>query len=110
MTKVLFLIMSDDTKFDLGIRISYNSFKNRRYDEMKVLFFGPSQKRLTQLDGDIKSMFHELLQNKIVDSACIGIAENMKIKPNLESLGISLMPTSERLAHFVREGYEIISF
>jgi len=46
MTKVLFLIMSDDTKFDLGIRISYNSFKNKRYDEMRVLFFGPSQKKI----------------------------------------------------------------
>lgn len=110
MTKVLFLIMSDDTKFDLGIRISYNSFKNKLYDETKVLFFGPSQKRLTQLDGDIKSMFDELLKNKIVDSACIGVAENMKIKPNLESLGISLMPAGQRVAHFVREGYEIISF
>jgi len=47
---------------------------------MRVLFFGPSQKRLIQLDGDIKSMFHELLQNKIVDSACIGIAENYENK------------------------------
>jgi len=34
----------------------------------------------------------------------------MKIKPNSESLEISLMPTSERVAHFIREGYEIISF
>ncbi len=110
MSKVLFLIMSDDAKFDLAIRMSYSSFKNKRYDDVKVLFFGPSQKRLTQLDGDIKNMFNELIQNKIVDSACVGVAENMKIKTNLESLGISLMPASERVAYFVKEGYEIVSF
>ncbi|ARM75502.1 hypothetical protein [Acidianus manzaensis] len=110
MSKVLFLIMSDDMKFDLGMRMSYYSFKNKRYDDTKVIFFGPSQKRLTQLDGELKTMFQEMLQNKIIDSACVGVAENMKIKPNLENLGISLMPAGERVAHFVKEGYEIVSF
>lgn len=110
MSKVLFLIMSDDMKFELGMRMSYNSFKNKRFEDVKVLFFGPSQKRLTQLEGELKNMFQEMLQNKVVDSACVGVAERMNIKPDLERLGLSLMPAGERVAKYVKEGYEVITF
>ncbi len=109
MTKVLFLIMSGDEKFDLGMRMVYNSVKNKRYEDVKVIYFGPSQKRLTQLDGELKNMFQELLQNKIVDSACIGVAQTMNIKPHLESLGVSLLPAGERVSYYVNNGYEVIT-
>lgn len=110
MAKVLFLIMSGDEKFDLAMRMAYNSVKNKRYEDVKVIYFGPSQKKLTQLDGDMKNMFQELLQNKIVDSACIGIAQAMNIKPHLENLGVSLMPAGERVSYYVNQGYEVITF
>lgn len=110
MAKVLFLIMSGDEKFDLAMRMVYNSFKNKRFDDVKIIYFGPSQKRLTQLDGDLKSMFQELLQNKVVDSACIGVAQSMNIKPHLEQIGVSLMPAGERVSYYVNQGYEVITF
>ncbi|MEM4944189.1 MAG: hypothetical protein QW214_06490 [Saccharolobus sp.] len=110
MPKVLFLIMSDDMKFDLAMRMAYNSYKNKRFDDMKIIYFGPSQKKLTQLDGEIKNMFQELLQNKVIDSACIGVAQNMNIKPHLENLGINLLPAGERVAYYVNQGYEVITF
>lgn len=36
MTKVLFLIMSGDEKFELAMRMAYNSAKNKRYEDVKV--------------------------------------------------------------------------
>ncbi|MBP1357698.1 MAG: DsrE family protein [Sulfolobus sp.] len=110
MSKVLFLIMSGDEKFDLAMRMAYNSLKNKRFEDLKVIFFGPSQKRLTQLEGDMKNMFQEMLNSKAIDSACIGVAQNMNIKPSLESLGISLLPAGERVSHYVNQGYEVITF
>lgn len=110
MSKVLFLIMSGDEKFDLAMRMAYNSLKNKRFEDLKVIFFGPSQKRLTQLEGDTKNMFQEMLNSKAIDSACIGVAQNMNIKPNLESLGISLLPAGERVSYYVNQGYEVITF
>lgn len=110
MSKVLFLIMSGDEKFDLAMRMAYNSLKNKRFEDLKVIFFGPSQKRLTQLEGDTKNMFQEMLNSKAIDSACIGVALNMNIKPNLESLGISLLPAGERVSYYVNQGYEVITF
>ncbi|BCU69674.1 hypothetical protein [Stygiolobus caldivivus] len=110
MTKTLFLIMSDDVKFDLAMRMAYNSYKSKRFDDMKIIYFGPSQKRLVQLEGELKDMFQELLQNKVIDSACIGVAQNMNIKPHLENMGISLMPAGERVGYYVNQGYEVITF
>ncbi|EZQ11395.1 hypothetical protein CM19_01575 [Candidatus Acidianus copahuensis] len=109
MAKTLFLIMSGDEKADLAIRMAYSSAKNKRYEDVKVLFFGPSQKRLTQLEGDIKKMFQELLDMKAVDSACVGIADNLKIRPDLEKMGVPLMPAGERVALYVNQGYEVIT-
>jgi len=57
MAKVLFLIMSDDQKFDMGMRMAYNSHFKKRYEDVKVAFFGPSQKRLMKLEGETKEMF-----------------------------------------------------
>jgi hypothetical protein len=102
--------MSGDEKFDLAIRMVYNSFKNKRFEDIKVIYFGPSQKRLITLEGEMKNMFQEMLQNKVVDSACIAVAQNMNIKPNLESLGVSLLPAGERVSHYVNNGYEVITF
>ncbi|MCY0859198.1 MAG: DsrE family protein [Sulfolobaceae archaeon] len=110
MAKVVFLITSGDEKFNLGLIMAYNSFKNKRYDDVKIIFFGPSQKKLTQLEGDQKKMVQELLENKVIDSACIGVANQMNIKPDLEKLGISLMPAGERVSYYVNQGYEVITF
>lgn len=110
MAKVLFLIMSGDEKFDWAIRMAYNTMKAKRFEDIKVIFFGPSQRRLTQLDGELKNMFQELLRNKAVDSACINAAEAMNIRPQLENLGVSLLPSGERVSYYIDQGYEVITF
>jgi len=110
MSKVLFVITSSDEKFDYSMVVVYNSMKFKRYEDMKVIFFGPSQKRLTQLDGNLKEMFQELINNKVVDSACIGVAELLNIKPQLERLGVPLMRVGERIAEYIKQGYEVITF
>jgi hypothetical protein len=45
-----------------------------------------------------------------VDSACVAVAERMTIKPQLESLGLTLLPAGERIAQYVNEGYVVITF
>lgn len=110
MANVLFLIMSDDAKFDFALRMAYNSVKAKRYEDLKIVFFGPSQKRLAGAEGALKTMIDELVANKVIDSACVAVAENMGIKPNLEKMGVQLLPAGERVAHYVNQGYEVITF
>jgi len=109
-SKVVFLIMSSDEKFDLALRMAYNSYKNKRFDDIKIIFFGPSQKRLAEISGEQKNMVDELIKEKVVDSACIRIAEETKIKPHLERMGVNLMPAGERVSFYIRQGYQILTF
>ncbi|BBD73966.1 hypothetical protein HS1genome_2355 [Sulfodiicoccus acidiphilus] len=110
MPKVLFLVMSGDEKAQLAIRMAYNSLKNKRFEDLKVLFFGPSQMYITKLEGEPRQMLMELIQNHAVDSACVGVATNMGIKEKLESMGVRLEPAGERVSHYVNQGYEVITF
>lgn len=110
MAKVLFLIMSDDQKFDMGMRMAYNSHFKKRFEDVKVAFFGPSQKRLTKLEGEMKDMFQKLLEEKVIDSACIGVAKNEGLIEKLTEMGLRLEPMGERVAFYVNNGYEVITF
>lgn len=108
--KVVFLVMSDDMKMDLAIRMAANSINAKRYEDLKVIFFGPSQAKIPKLQGDVRDLFNKLMEAKAVDSACVGIADAMKIRTDLERLGVSLAPAGERLAQYVNNGYEVITF
>jgi len=110
MAKALYLIMSGDEKFEYALRMAYNTSKGKAFEDVKVIFFGPSQKRLTEIDGELKNMFQEMLKNQKIDSACINAAEMMSIKPQLESLGISLLPAGQRVAYYINQGYEVLTF
>jgi hypothetical protein len=110
MAKVLFVISSGDEKFDLAIRLAYNSYNKHLYDDVKVVLFGPSQKRVLTLEGDIKDIFLKLLENGVVDSACIGVAKSNDLVEQLTDLGLRLEPMGERISKFVNQGYEVITF
>jgi hypothetical protein len=102
--------MSGDEKVQLAIRMAYNSIKNKRYEDLKLLFFGPSQMYITKLEGEPRQYLTELIQNHAVDSACVGIANSMNIKDKLESMGLRLEPAGERVSLYVNQGYEVITF
>jgi hypothetical protein len=113
MAKTLFLIVSGNdspAKAELGIVAAARSVRAKRYDDLKVIFFGPSQEYVTKLTGAAKEHFEELAKAKAVDSACVAVAERMNIKPQLEALGLTLLPAGERIAHYVNQGYEVITF
>lgn len=113
MAKALFLIMSGkeaSAKADLGIISAARSLSAKRYDDLKVLFFGPSEEYITRLEGAVKEHFDILARNRAIDSACIAVAERAGIKQSLEQMGVSLLPAGERIAYYVNQGYEVISF
>jgi Uncharacterized protein conserved in archaea len=56
MAKVVITAVSDDEKFDIAITFVYRSWIHRRFDDVKLLFFGPSQRRLARLEGELMKM------------------------------------------------------
>jgi len=110
MVKVVFLIMSDDEKMDLALLMAYRSLEAKRYDDLRIVLFGPSQKRLTKLEGPTRELFENLVKMGAVDSACIMYAKATGIEDSLARLGLNLVPVGERIAHYLRNGYQILTF
>ncbi len=113
MSKVLFMITSGEEakeKANSGIIMAARSVDAKRFDDLKVLFFGPSESYLTKLTGSALDHFRKLNEAGAIDSACVAIAKNGGFEQKLTDLGLKLLPAGERLAHYVNEGYQIVTF
>jgi hypothetical protein len=113
MAKALFLILTgkeNPARADLGLISASRSVDKKRYEDLKVVFFGASEEYITELKGPALDAFKILYNAGAVDSACIAVAERLGKKEKLESMGVKLLPAGERIAHYVNEGYQVISF
>jgi hypothetical protein len=110
MAKILLLIMSNDIKFDLALTMAANTIGTNRYEDLKIIFWGPSQERLINLEGQTKENFEKLLKANAIDSACINYAQNKKITNELTKINLRLHPAGERLAYYINNGYEVLVF
>lgn len=111
--KVLFFIIAGDDcpeRFSVGLTVAARSIMNQRYEDLRVLFFGPAEEHLTKITGNDLKNFKVLSNAGCVDSACIAVANAKNIKEQLTNMGINLIPTGERLAYFVNSGYQVITF
>ncbi|CCC81065.1 hypothetical protein [Thermoproteus tenax] len=104
MAKVLFVIMSGDERADLALTLASRSVEARRYEDLKIVFFGPSQERLLKLQGQVKEFFDKLNATGAIDSACVNYAKAKGIDGELSKL-VKLLPAGERIALYVNAGY-----
>jgi len=51
-----------------------------------------------------------MLEEKVIDSACIGVAKNEGLVEKLTEIGIRLEPMGDRVAYYINNGYEVITF
>ncbi len=113
MTRVLFLIMSGEesaAKVNGGITMALRSLEAKRYEDLKILLFGPSESYITKISGEVLENFKKLISLGAVDSACVYMAEKSNVESKISELGINLLPAGERLAYFINNGYEVITF
>ncbi len=111
--KVLFLIMAGRDlpgRLSAALAMAANSLKAKRYEDLKVIFFGPSEEYLGELSGQDAENLRYLIDSGAVDSACVSVAEKMGVKEKLAALGLRLYPAGEALSKYVNAGYQVISF
>ncbi|MEM0044324.1 MAG: hypothetical protein QXJ51_06140 [Sulfolobales archaeon] len=110
MVKVLLVVMSGDEKADLAIRFAYRSVLDERFEDLKIVFFGPAQKRIISYEGELRDMLRELRRRGAVDSACIGVASSLGIEKQIKDLEIDLAPAGSRIAYYLEKGYQVLTF
>ncbi|MCL4333351.1 MAG: hypothetical protein M1290_05020 [Candidatus Thermoplasmatota archaeon] len=113
MTKILFLLVAGKDfpeRANLALMMVSRQIKAKRYEDVKVLLYGPSEEFVAELQGDAKEAFNEIVKAGALDSACSFIAKKYDIELKLQSMNVTLLPFGERLARYVNEGYEVITF
>lgn len=113
MSKVLFLLIAGkDTpeRASLGLMTVSRQIKAGRYEDVKVLLYGPSEEFVANLEGDARDVFNEIVKAGALDSACVFIAKKFDVEVKLQSMNVALLPFGERLAYYVNNGYEVITF
>lgn len=113
MQKALFYIIAGENdmgKAIMGLNVARRSHEFKRFEDVKVILQGPSERLVFDEKPEIKSVVDYLITNKIIDSACSNFAKNSSIVEPIVNRGVELKPSGERLAAFVNDGYVPISF
>lgn len=110
----LFIIISSGMeakqKALTGMMFAKNSKLRNYAEDVRLIFFGPSENALAQGDPDFLNSYKALADAGIISTACIKIAEDNKIGPKLTGLGMELEPVASVITQYASRGYEIITF
>lgn len=109
--KVFALVSTSDREVALEVGLIYplNAAKNRWLDEVKVIFFGPSEK-LAAYDAEVQGRIEELLDNKVEVLACKWCSDRMNITPLLENLGIKVVYVGTIVSQLIKDEWAQLTF
>jgi hypothetical protein len=110
-TKVFVILSTADREVALEAGLIYplNAAKNKWMDEVKVIFFGPSEK-LAAFDSDIQGRIKELKESGVEVLACVWCAKRMNIVKNLEDTGIKVIGVGSIISQLLKDGWASLTF
>jgi len=109
--KVFALVSTADREVALEVGLVYplNAAKKKWLDEVKVIFFGPSEK-LAAYDAEVQGRIIELLDNSVEILACKWCSDRMNITPLLENLGVKVVSVGSIISQLIKDGWAQLTF
>ncbi|MDA8238534.1 MAG: hypothetical protein M0T75_11780 [Chloroflexi bacterium] len=108
--KLLVVIVSDDeTKARVGIQMAGHMIERRTLGDVRVLFFGPSERLLANPPATLVEPL-ATVRAAGTPMACRAVAEGMEILEPLAAAGIELVPAGQEIAQRILDGYEVMTF
>lgn len=111
--KMLVMITSgleNKEKLMIGMRFAFNSARKNTLEDVKVVFFGPSEKAIAGDDKEVRELYNSLVEHKVTSIACNGYAAANDLSENIAKLGIKLENISDTIPGFINSGYSVVSF
>ncbi|KJE49225.1 MULTISPECIES: hypothetical protein [Acidiplasma] len=112
-TKYLVVITSgldQKDKMIVGMNFAKNTFRKKKADDVKVVFFGPSEKAFSSNDSDFLKLFSILKDLGIVTIACSGYSKAHDLDKAIMDLSTELEDVSETIPRYVDAGYTVMTF
>ncbi len=109
--KVFALITDVDREQALEVGLIYplNCARNKWLEEVKVIFFGPSEK-LAAFDKQVQDKIKEIKGQGVEVLACKWCADRMGITPLLEAQGITVVYVGPIISRLIRDGWAQLTF
>ncbi|QRF75470.1 DsrE/DsrF-like family protein [Thermoplasmatales archaeon] len=93
-----------------GIMYAVNAKKNNWLDDVRLMFFGPSEKLILSEDEEIRNSMEAIRKAGLVPTACKAIARNEDIEPKLIKNGVNVEYVGTTISNLIREGYSVLTF
>ena len=110
-SKVFVLVSSPDREVALEVGLIYplNAAKNGWMDEVKVIFFGPSEKVAAD-DAEVQGRIKELLDAGVEVLACKWCSDRMSITEKLEAVGVKVVYVGSIISDLLKDGWSSLTF
>ena len=109
--RVFALVCTADREVLLEVGLVYprNAAKNKWLDEVKVIFFGPSEK-LAAYDAEVQAQIKEIKGYGVEVLACKWCSDRMNITPLLEGRGIKVVYVGSIISQLIKDGWAQLTF
>jgi len=111
--KYLIIILSgldQKGKMIVGLNFAKNVSRKKLAEDVKLVFFGPSEEALAKHDQDIDNLIQMLTDLRVIQVACNGYAAAKNVTEDIAKMGIKLEDVSDTITRYADQGYKIITF
>ena len=107
--KLLVVIVSDDVKASIGLRMAARMVERGTLADVRVLFFGPSERLLADPPTELRDSL-AVVRRKAAPLACRAVADQLGVTRRLEEAGTEMVPAGQEVERRMLDGYEIMTF
>lgn len=107
--KLLVVIVSADEKATFGARMASRMVQRGTLADVRVLFFGPSERLLAEPPAALADSL-ATLRASAPPMACRAVAAEMGIAERLETGGIELVQAGQEVERRMLDGYQLMTF
>jgi len=109
--KVFAIVTDSDREQALEVSLVYpmNCAKKKWLDEVKVIFFGPSEK-LAAFDTQVQERIKEMKDCGVEVLACKWCSDRMGITQQLEAQGIIVVYVGPVISQLIKDGWAQLTF
>jgi len=97
-----------DVALKMVFMYTYNAMKNRWWDDITLVVWGPSAKLLSE-DEELQGYMEKIIESGVQVRACKGCADQYGVSDQLEELGITVVYIGKELTDYIKEGREMLT-
>ncbi len=98
-----------DVALKMVFMYTYNAKKNRWWDDITLVVWGPSAKLISE-DKELQGYLEKIIDSGVTVKACKGCSDQYGVSEKLEELGITVKYIGVELTDYIKEGRNMLTF